>query len=88
MIRSPNFILQNVADSLVLVPVGEATRTFPGMVTMNETGAKLWSFLEAEHTLESLTAALRAEYDVDETLAAKDVAAYVQQLTAIGAIVE
>ena len=33
-----DFLLREVADSLVLVPVGEAARRFPGMIRLNETG--------------------------------------------------
>lgn len=88
MKRNPDFLLRNVADSLVLVPVGEATKTFPGMATMNATSAKLWQWLETEQTPESLTKALCAEYDVDESRAAADVALYLEKLTEIGAIIE
>ena len=87
MKRNPDFLLRNVADSLVLVHVGEATRTFHGMATMNATSAKLWEWLETEQTQESLVKALCAEYDVDESRAAADVAIYLEKLTEIGAII-
>lgn len=87
MKRNPDFLLRDVADSLVLVPVGEATRAFPGMVTMNATSAKLWELLAEEQTAESLTQALCAEYEVDEPRAAADVATFVEKLTSIGAII-
>ena len=53
MKQNPNFLLREVADSLVLVPVGEATKKYPGMITLNATGKFLWEALAAEQTAES-----------------------------------
>jgi hypothetical protein len=87
MKRNPDFLMREVAGSLVLVPVGEAARKFPGMVTMNATSAFLWEQLAGEQTQESLVQALQAEYDVDEALAAVDVKRFLDKLTEIGAII-
>ena len=87
MKQNPNFLLREVADSVVLVPVGEATKTFPGMITMNPTGKFLWELLAQEQTAESLTAAILDRYEVAEETAAKDVAEFLKKLTASGAIV-
>lgn len=86
MKRNPDFLLRNVADSLVVVPVGEATSSFPGMITMNSTGAYLWELLEKEQTLQSLTEALVERYEVEEELARTDVEAFVARLIPTGAI--
>ena len=34
------FILRSVSDAYVVVPLGEAAKTFNGMITLNETGEK------------------------------------------------
>ena len=39
MRRSPDFLLREVADTRVIVPVGPATAKYPGMINVNETGA-------------------------------------------------
>lgn len=39
------FILRNVAGSYVVVPIGEATLDFNGMMSLNETGAFLFGKL-------------------------------------------
>lgn len=41
-----NFVLRQVADTWVVLPVAEATLDFNGMLTLNETGAVLWRALE------------------------------------------
>ena len=88
MKQSPEFLLRDVADSLVLVPVGAATERFPGMITLNETGKLLWEALETEQTVETLTAKLLEEYDVTREQAQTDVEAFVNKLTVVGAVVE
>lgn len=88
MRRNPDFLLRRVADSVVVVPVGAATANFPGMITLNDTGAYLWELLEQEQTVETLTAAMTDRYDVEQALARKDVEAFVGRLIPTGAILE
>ena len=88
MKRNPEFLLREVAGSQVAVPVGTATAAFPGMITLNGTGAYLWQLLETEQTIESLTAALVARYEVAAEVARADVSAFVQRLIPTGAILE
>lgn len=87
MRQNPDFLLRSVADSLVLVPVGEATARFPGMVRMNASSAFLWELLEQDQTVETLTQALLGKYDVTAENAREDVQRFLKTLTAIGAVV-
>ena len=88
MKRSTNFVLSEVAGTKVLVPIGEAAITFPGMVTMNATGTLIWELLEQEQTVETLAAALAERYAVEQDAARSDVEAFVGKLIPIGAILE
>ena len=88
MKQNPNYLLRDVAGSTVLVPVGEATKDFPGMITMNPTSAYLWEQLTQPKTEADLVQALLDRYEVAETQAAADVAAFVKTLTLIGAIID
>ena len=67
------FVLRIVGGENVVVPVGEMSKTFHGMINLNETGAFMWKFFSEEHTLEEGVAALLTEYDVDEGRARADV---------------
>lgn len=87
MKRSADFLLRDVAGTLVIVPVGAAVSGFPGMITLNPTGACIWELLEQEQTVESLTDALTARYDVEADQARSDVEAFVNRLKSAGAIV-
>ena len=88
MIRNEDFILREVAGTQVLVPVGKATLTFPGMVTVNGTSAFLWEKLETPQTAQTLTAFLLQRYAVSEEQAMGDVEKFLQTLMQIGAIIE
>ncbi len=87
MKRCADFLLRDVAGSMVIVPVGAAVSAFPGMVTLNATGAYIWELLETEQTETSLAEALVARYEVDEATALADVRAFIGKLKPIGAII-
>ena len=67
------FVVRKVGGECVVVPVGEMSKNFHGMINLNETGNFLWEFFTTEHTVDDAVAALLNEYDVDEELARKDV---------------
>ena len=74
------FILRNVAGSFVVVPVGDATIDFNGMMNLNETGAFLFEKMIEGITREDLIKALTEEYDVDEETASKDVDLFIEKV--------
>ena len=74
-------ILRSVGGENVVVPVGEMSKKFHGMITLNETGAFLWKFFAEDHTQEEAVAALLAEYDVSEEIAQKAVAIFVEAIS-------
>lgn len=67
------FILRVVGGENVVVPVGALSKTFHGMINLNETGAFMWKFFTEEHSIEEAVDALCAEYDVERERAAVDV---------------
>ncbi len=88
MIRCADFLLREVAGTLVIVPVGEASAKFKGMITLNATSAYLWELLETEQTKDSLVAALTERYEVDAETAAMDVDAFIKKLIVVEAITQ
>ncbi len=78
------FILRKVGGQNVVVAVGEASRSFSGIIRLNETGKLLWEQLSADKTEDELCAALISEYDISEEQAHDDVFAFVQKLKEAG----
>lgn len=74
------FMLRNVAGNYVVVAVGEASKNFSGVITLNGSGAFLWEQLTKEVTEEQLLQALLNEYEVSEEVAKKDVQLFVSKL--------
>lgn len=80
------FVLRQVADTWVVMPLGQMSLDFNGMLTLNETGALLWQALEKGGDAEALTNALTAEYDVSAEDARKDVEAFLAKLQNAGCL--
>lgn len=88
MKASANFVLRQIADTYVLIPIGKALVRFDGMVTLNGTGVFLWRQLEQGATRETLADALTAEYDVSREEALNDIDAFLASLAPVGCIEE
>ncbi len=74
------FILRVVGGESVVVPVGEASKSFHGMINLNETGAFLWNFFTEEHTDKEAVDALCKEYEAEPALVEADVARFIETL--------
>lgn len=75
-----NFLLREVAGSYVVVPFGDESVEFNGMVTLNESGKFIWDLLEKEIRKEELLEKFMAKYDVSETQAKEDIRQFIQTL--------
>ncbi len=60
------YILREVAGQNIVVPVGEAAEQFNGMISLNSTGAFLWTVLMENISRDALIGRLLDEYDVDK----------------------
>lgn len=75
------FVLRNIADKCIIVPVGEESINFSGLMTLNKSGKFLFgALLLVDSSVESLTQQLMEHYDCDETSAKLDVEAFVNKL--------
>ena len=74
------FILRNVAGNNVVVPVGEATIDFNGMMSLNETGAFLFEKMIEGTTKEQLIEQLMSQYEIDADTAKNDVEEFIEKV--------
>lgn len=79
-------MLREVAGEAVVVPTGEATLNFQGIISLNETGALLWKELEQGCEKKDLVQALLDEYEVDAETAEKDVNEFLKRADDAGLI--
>lgn len=81
-----NFVLRQVADTWVVLPIAEATAKFNGMLSLNETGAMLWKLLQVGADKDALVEALTKEYNVTQQTAMKDVEEFLRNLEKVGCL--
>lgn len=88
MRRNPDYMLKEVADAAVIVPVGRAALKFPGMISVNETGRILWELLAEERTEGELRQLMYDRYDAPPEQIAADLSAFLRRLRLAGALME
>ena len=82
------FMLRSVADTHIVVPIGQASVDFNGLITLNETGAFLWEHLAEGCSYDELLKALLSEYDVAEDEARRGINSFLETARNAGVIEE
>lgn len=75
------FMLRNVADNYIVVPVGKASLEFKGLINLNGVGAFIWQCLENDTTINEVVNKVVSEYGIDEERATTDVTNFINKLT-------
>ena len=71
---------RQIAGDAFLVPVGKEVYDSNGLFFLNEVGEFIWDRLAVANDSEDILKALLEEYDVEESLARKDVETFLQKL--------
>ena len=80
------FMLKQVCDEFMVVPVGAASVDFKSVIRLNETGAFLWKILENGATKEDMLKDILDEYDVPADVASADIDTFILKLNEAGII--
>ena len=80
------FILRQVLDIYAVIGIGSEAYMPNRIMSVNETGAFLWSILEKGAEKQELIDALLHEYETDPQTAEKDVDAFLEALQDKGLI--
>ncbi len=86
MKASPGFVLRNVVDEYILMPTGDNIGKFNGTVLLNEVSAFVWEKLQSPISREDLLKAILNEFEVEKTVASKDLDALLETLRGYGVI--
>ena len=79
-----DMILTEIEGQFYAVPVGDAAKRFSGMIRMNGTGKRIFELLTEGQDEDGVVRQLTEEYDVDETTARENVAAFLNKLRGAG----
>lgn len=85
---NPEFVIQQVGDSIVLVPVGEAAGKFHGIVQMNKTAAFIVNCMKEETSEEKIIVAMGEKYEGTCGEFAESVRETLEKLRECGALEE
>ena len=78
------FVVRKVGGASVVVPVGNMSKEFHGMINLNETGEMLWNIFSTEHTVDEAVAEMLKIYEVSEEIVRKDVETFVKTIVEHG----
>ncbi|MGN1168262.1 MAG: PqqD family protein [Lachnospiraceae bacterium] len=78
------FILRDIAGECVLIPTGETTQEFNGLITLSGTARFIWENLEKVDSFESMIKLILEEYEIDEETARKDADEFILHLLQVG----
>jgi hypothetical protein len=76
-----SFILREIVDTWVVIPIGERVVEFNAIISLSESGASLWKMLQEGADETELVKSLISEYDVDEVTASKDVKEFIREIS-------
>ena len=81
-----NFVLRNIANEFVLIPIMDDSKSFNGIITVNETGAYIWEKLNLGLEFDEIVHNLLNEYDVDATKAKENTKEFIDELVKLGIV--
>ena len=82
------FIVREIAGKTVALAVGERSKEFHGMITLNETGLFIWNQLNTDTTEEKISEEIMKVYDVPEDRARADVHSFLEILINAGIVTD
>lgn len=80
------FVLREIAGEAILVPTGETSQEFNGMINLSATAQFIWENLEKVDSLDELVDKILDEFEVDRELAKKDAFGFISELIKCGIV--
>ena len=74
------FVVRQVMNNTVAVPVGQAAREFNGMILLNDVSKVLWESLERGATTEEMTDTITEQFSVSRDEANADIIEFLDKL--------
>lgn len=76
------FIVRQVIDQTIAIPVGQTALALNGMIVLNDVSKVIFSCLEQSTTVESVTQAIVDQFEVSEQQARQDILEFLDKLRA------
>lgn len=75
-----DFVVRQVADEVIVLPVGETALKLNGMIMLNGVSLIIWRCLEQETDVPTIVTAVTEQFDVSAKQAEADVLEFLEQL--------
>ena len=85
---SGTFVVRQVVDDILAIPVGNTALHISGMISLNEVSRVIWSCLEQGAQLQDLVAAVTGTFDVSPEEATRDIEAFLSRLRELNLLEE
>jgi hypothetical protein len=76
----PGYVMRKIANSDIVIPIGNNIADFNGLITLNETAAFLFKLINEGSNIPDMVNALISKYNINHELASNDVEDFVSQL--------
>ena len=83
-----DFLLREIAETHIVVPIGGRVIDFKGMMMLNEIGSFIWSKLQDERTFDEVLESILEEYEIDADAAKADLEEFLALVKKNGALDE
>lgn len=77
------FVVRQVMDEIVAVPVGQTALRLNGMILLNDVSKVIWDCLEQETELAAIVTAVTDAFEVSEEEARTDILEFLDKLRAL-----
>lgn len=74
------FVISNIADEIVAVPVGERAKYYHLVLKLNEESQKIIELLQKNASIEDISAEIKKEYSVEENQLRKYIVEFIDHL--------
>lgn len=74
------FVVRQVLDDIVAIPVGESALQLSGIILLNDVSRVIWQCLEQETTPEEIVRAVTDAFEVDPQEAQADILEFLDKL--------
>lgn len=82
--KHPELIMRTIAGETVLIPTGDLTQKFNGIINLNGVAAFIWEKMEEIESREEMVQLILDRYEIDEETARKDVNGFLDTAIHVG----
>ena len=85
---SGTFVVRQVVDEILAIPVGDTALRVSGMILLNEISRVIWSCLEQGAQPQDMVTAVTETFDVSPEEAAREIEAFLSRLRELNLLEE